>query len=283
MHELDALGNLLGTLTKIVAGYVLLGLLCATIVEVISGMLNFRGRFLASVLDDLLRTEKGSLRKRFYEHPLIQPLRRNLLRLPDYLPPRLFSIVLVDILIEPDSQDPSRDNNIQTLRAKLSSRRSSNLHEAIFPLIEISKNDLDILRHNLELWFNFAMDEVSGAYRRRVQNMVLLVASVIIVGCNIDSIAIFNSMRTQDILNTILAEEIKKQPHEESGDALLAKVRALNPLPIGWNERQLTVQGGVIMALGWLATLIFTYVASSAVFDLLGRFVNIRSASRRPS
>ena len=90
-------------------------------------------------------------------------------------------------------------------------------------------------------------------------------------------------MRTQDILNTILAEEIKKQPHEESGDALLAKVRALNPLPIGWNERQLTVQGGVIMALGWLATLIFTYVASSAVFDLLGRFVNIRSASRRPS
>jgi hypothetical protein len=82
-------------------------------------------------------------------------------------------------------------------------------------LWEESEHNIERLKENIEVWFNNAMDRVSGWYKRKSQLVNFIIAIVIAVWVNIDSEIIAKRLSTDSTLRTALvaqAGEYAKQP-----------------------------------------------------------------------
>lgn len=70
------------------------------------------------------------------------------------------------------------------------------LRRALTSLWEAAEGQVEEMRTRLEVWFNDAMDRVSGWYRRHVQ-MILAVIAIVVVGTlNADTVRIASVLWT---------------------------------------------------------------------------------------
>ena len=79
--------------------YLLLGLVCSAINELISLILELRANILAEGLQNILNdTEAREISLTFYNHPLIKSLGRQGKK-PSYIPTNIFTMALLDIIM----------------------------------------------------------------------------------------------------------------------------------------------------------------------------------------
>jgi len=136
----------------------------------------------------------------------------------------------------------------------------STLKKSLLALYGESKGDLNELTKNVEIWFNNSMDRVSGWYKRRTQTVHLLLAAIVVVAVNVDSVLIGNELFSNDTLRKALVAEAEVyarqnpnppksegEPPPQDQEAIAAapakaaerlqgletKISGLN-LPIGW-------------------------------------------------
>ena len=182
----------------------------------------------------------ATLTERFYNHRLIRPLatRRGWAfrafskepRLPSYIPARTFAMALLDVLgyTDPAATDPEnpaggeqgkalvgvmdilkRESplDVSELKGLLA---NANLPEPIqLRLLEAftgSQNRLQHLHDGVEVWFNNAMDRVSGAYKRTIQGWLLLIGMLIAACSNADTIDMWRRLAADDKLRDAMAE-----------------------------------------------------------------------------
>ena len=169
-------------------------------------------------------------------------------------------------------------------------------------------------QEQVEVWFNNSMERVSGWYRRRVQASTLAIAVVVTVALNVDTTLIARRLLTDSALRAAIiaqAEQMAQQPpatitvnttpplpgaaaaservQESSGRVQLlqdriAELNALG-LPIGWPD-----PAGAPTGLPWLLLkvmgLLLTAGAASLGapfwFDVLNKFMSVRSAGKAP-
>jgi hypothetical protein len=298
--------------------YLLLGLICSTINELIAAGLQSRARFLDWGIERLLGGD-AQLKSQLYQHPLIQALVPGEQHYPSYIPAEKFATALLDILSGKDK--PLTD--VAAVRNGVNQLGTPALQTSLKALMD-SSPDAVALKKKVEEWFNDSMDRVSGWYKRHAQRNLLLLGCVATLVLNADTQHVAHILWTSPSMRAAVVEQArqraaKARPDEslpmveyrDSKDATAStpvNVPAPAPQALSSNEEKLLGQvtgwgpdweilgaargfGGWLAALasivyihgiGWIVTVVAVSLGAPFWFDTLNRFINIRIAGRPP-
>jgi hypothetical protein len=284
--------------------YLLLAVICSALSEWIARIFAMRSKNLEAGIRNLL--QDPGLVEELYQHPLLKSFYRqgwfdklrNRRGGPSYIPSRAFALALLDIAAPADPQGHPKDFEGVRDAVDKCNLLSDKMKTALLVLIDEAAGDLRRARENIENWFDDTMNRVSGWYKRKAQLVVLLLALVLSVALNADTITIANSLSSDTTLRAAVvaaAEETAKERPIDSKTPLTRVNELRNELehlglPIGWlkaSERYVDprevptdAQGWFYKILGLLLTTIAVSLGAPFWFDLLNKFVNLRGAGK---
>ncbi len=281
----------------LVSIFLFLSLIGTAINEWVSGMLGMRAKSLEEGIRNILNDPDGKgLSKAFYDHPLISSLARGRGK-PSYIPSRLFALTLMDIIAPTDPEKGSK--TIDQIRGSVQKIENEGLRKNILIAVDQAGNDIHQARQNMEKWFDEGMGRVSGWYKRKIQWITFGYALLITIFLNVDTIAVTNALYRDSALRAGMvaaAQEIAKKPIGESSakrpeetikevKAELEKIR----LPIGWDisakpesASKTPVYDWIVRICGWIITAFAVTLGAPFWFDVLNKFINIRSSGIKP-
>ena len=174
--------------------------------------------------------------------------------LPSYIPARTFSLAVINLLISkhlPQAEATQHEVS-EAERFQLFSQAVANLPEgsrlkgAMRPMIAAANGDLTRLRGEIENWFNSSMDRVSGWYKARTQMIIAVIGLALAVGMNVDSLAIVRYLDTNQTARSVLTDRVAQARSGAVANTVSGPATSDLTDPIGWIERQ----GG--LPLGWV-------------------------------
>ena len=171
-------------------------------------------------------------------------------------------------------------------------QHSAELATVLRVLADEAAGNVDRLRTAIEQWFDSAMDRVSGWYKRWTQLWQLIIGLILAVALNINVVTIGLALWNDIPLRTAIVAEAERLAQESESAPRIDRTRDLlktTRLPIGWPDGLPFVQrafdwktfDGSLLA-GWLLTAIGASFGAPFWFDLLNRFVKLRSGGPRP-
>ncbi|MEJ7740166.1 MAG: hypothetical protein WKF97_22320 [Chitinophagaceae bacterium] len=202
----------------------------------------------------------------------------------------------------------NRIRSLQPLRAAVLKWDESKASRALLALIDAAGDDIDLARQNIENWYDTTMDRVSGWYRHRVQRILIGIGFATAFLMNADSIAIYKSLANDPPLRNALVSasqeyaktanlqrDSARQTPEERVENNIKRLHELR-LPIGWdwnkedvrNKNYIThaalaipdktdIGAWIRKFFGWLITAMAISLGAPFWFDLLNKFMVIRS------
>jgi len=172
---------------------------------------------------------------------------------------------------------------------------------AVIALVNAAGGDARRTRENIEFWFDAAMDRVSGGYKRRAQKVLFIIGLAVAIGMNIDTVRILRelmiSKAKREAVVTIAANYARQGTDAQNDYAAAGKELDRLGLPIGWpscpkcDQAKLKINdrcwracwrvnvgaAGGLTILGWLLTAFAVCLGAPFWFDLLNKFMVIRS------
>ena len=149
-------------------------------------------------------------------------------------------------------QEQSEDSAVNQVRAGITALSVTHppLKQALYAILHAlpatlwqRENELELIRQNLEAWFNANMDRLTGWYKRRAQAMVFSISLLLALVANIDSIHLAESLWKQpDLRETFSAQvaeviagigSVDSQASGSQWVALQVMLAGVN-LPVGW-------------------------------------------------
>lgn len=268
--------------------YLLLGIICSALNEWIAGVSAARAKNLEYGIRNLLNDPQ--FEEKFYKHPLIKGLSRKTGKKPSYIPSRTFALALIDIIAPVDPSNGSK--KIQDTWEMVATLPEGELKETLRSLMSGAGNDLKIVRQNIENWFDDTMERVSGWYKRKAQMVILVLAFVVSVGMNADTIMISNILSNDTTMRASVvatAQEMAKQPSPDNSESSLLKIKEIHGelqqfQLIGWSEENIPkgIMGWFMKIVGLLITTIAVSLGAPFWFDVLNKLINLRSAGKQP-
>jgi hypothetical protein len=273
--------------------YLLLSLICSAINELIERQMKNRAADLERGIRELLDDKDGTgLVTQLYQHGMINGLfkgdydaaAKDKSNLPSYIPSRNFALAILGI-VAPGSP-------AITLRDSIGTISNAKVKNALTAMLNVVGEDVDKLRASIENWFNSTMDRVSGWYKRRSQLIVFCLGFVVAGVINVNSISIANDLWThkaeRDAMVSAAQGYLQTHPSKDGqidrDASLKANVESINEygLPMGWDIK---APSGlwewiffVLQSLfGWLITACAISLGAPFWFDMLNKFVVIRS------
>lgn len=174
--------------------------------------------------------------------------------------------------------------------------------EALFVLIAKAKREATSIdtqvvhmRQEVEGWFNDAMDRVGGWYKRWTQRILLIVACMLVLLLNTDTLLLVQHLSTEKDLRASILDQAQKTG---SFDQVPKQLDTLS-LPLGWtlddpnDGRRIpfynTKDGwhwdlgfGLRKLLGLLLTMGAISLGAPFWFDTLSKFMNLRGSGTPP-
>ncbi|MHB8575228.1 MAG: hypothetical protein ACYDCQ_07830 [Dehalococcoidia bacterium] len=98
----------------------------------------------------------------------------------------------------------------ESLRTSVASLPDDQTRRSLLALIDDAQGDLGRAQHNIEVWFDNAMERLSGWYKRRTQWIILAIAFVAVALVNADSFAIANELWHDDAARQAAVAEAQK-------------------------------------------------------------------------
>ena len=195
------------------------------------------------------------------------------------------------------------------------------LQNALRPVLRATGNNVDLFRVEIERWFDDMMDRVSGWYKRKTQGVQLITALLLAVALDLDSVLLARVFWSDPTLRTAVATQAEAAARAplpmQTGDpqtqfaSIRTQVIALGlpvrgsctPSRVGttappwWCEElarstrnlRLPLVGTVLPVptdpvrwFGWLITAIAASLGAPFWFDVLKKFMSVRSSGRAP-
>jgi hypothetical protein len=272
--------------------YLLLSLVCSSLTEGIARILALRSKNLQEGIRNFLNDPKdGDVVKRIYEHPLVKGLYRKGLGdtllgrdgKPSYIPSRTFALALFDVVAPADKQGKSK--TFAEVRDTINKLPNEDLKKMLLLNLNNANGQLNKARENLQGWFDDAMERVSGWYKRKAQLIILGVAVLVSFALNADTFTYASSLWNDTALRESVvaaAQRTTEQDLSKNIGEIRQEVTKLN-LPLGWQSFPSTPLEWLAKALGLLFTAAALSLGAPFWFDVLNRFVRIRSAGETPS
>ncbi|MBQ0958616.1 hypothetical protein KAK06_06550 [Ideonella sp. 4Y11] len=222
-------------------------------------------------------------------------------QLPSYIPPERFVDALLDLVAHGDGQRPAAAALTPAeLRARAAQHDSPHLRRVLQWALDRGGDDPAAVRQHLAQWFDGTMQRASGWYKRRTQAVLFSVGLGAAVVLNIDALHVMNRLLADRALREAAVQQASQVQDAQAGLAGQAPDQRLNALrqqlgtvglPIGWQPGaclpQLKPHGGwrqadplalLMLGLGWLVSAFAVMLGAPFWFDLLGRFMTLRSS-----
>jgi hypothetical protein len=255
--------------------YGTVALIVTTVQEALASLFRLRANTLLAGVKSMLNDPQfNGLARAVYAHPLVNPHtdgnamdERELRSRPSYIEPAHFAIALVDSLWK-------APGDFIQLRSAIETIPDPQVRAAMLSMVSRAR-DLQQFQDMLAGWFDNAMARMSGAYKRKQMLISLLIALLLAILFNIDSIHLFRTLWQQPALAAHL---------QDAPDALdPALIDALMTLPIGWRTfpPQLNADFALQVS-GWLMTASTTLFGAPFWFDLMQRVVRMRGTGTKP-
>ena len=316
MFGLEALDVMIGLVTV----YLVFGLACTAIVEAIATLLKVRSTNLHAAMSEFLAGDLNDTEnfvEAFYSHPLVQSLSKGDKGRPSYIPSETVALV-VEELVRAGKTGASIMAAVEALPQTPDGEPINRIRALLQVLAKQAGDDAAKFRTMVETHFNVAMDRVSGWVKRRQQWTAIVTASILVLGANVDTIAIAQALTSKpEARATVrkLAEEILiEQPSEEAratdqqaekkeatateqqpekkidttktNEALdrlreAKKVLETSGLPFGWEGGVFSLREWIQVPskiLGWLISIFAISLGAPFWFDVLQRFMKVRAA-----
>ena len=289
--------------------FLMMSFLATAIREAIESVVKARAVYLERGIRQLLDDIEGTgIARAFYEHPLIFSLyagdydpkdKRFMGRaLPSYVPARNFADALIDLAIrgpvksEYAIMQTEMVPTVAVLRANVGRLRSPQLVRAVLTAMDHAGNDMNVVRQNIQTWFDSGMDRVSGQYKRHTHFWLFLIGLVLAAGLNVNAIAITNHLaRNKAVREALVARAsvvtrdslyLQKLTDTAVGRAEVERVKNdLNALdlPIGLeNYHRPSTAADLVRLLGGILITAFAVTLGAPFwFDALNKMMVIRS------
>jgi hypothetical protein len=303
--------------------YLMLSLVCSAINEYIGRLFNWRSKMLEEAMRNMLEgLNDKSLVDKVVSDPLItarigkkKAWTGSDLK-PTYVPARTFALALLNV-VAPSPEE--KQNSFDLVRASVAKLPPSGMKTALLGLLDSGEGDLKKARENIERWFDETMDEVSAWYRRTANTWLFIVAVMVCVLMNADSLAIGTTLwRDPTLRASVVAAAEKAAKHPPGGPAPapaqgegavpkaapgapnsstaspVTRITDINTelkelkIPIGWTKEELEnsfTQGffrGMAKILGLLFTSVAVALGAPFWFDTLNKLVNLRASGNKP-
>jgi hypothetical protein len=251
--------------------------------------------------------------KAFYDHPLVQALTREKDGWPSYIPAEIVGQVVEAVVM---STKDGQGNTATSLAeaVKFLPDRNAGKPNRIKSLLEIfvtqAGGDVGKFRKAVEDHFNAAMDRASGCFKRYAQNVALGVSAALVIGANVDTIAIANSLTADPAARARIVEVAQQhlstaqttenlvkagqttgnitveQATQQVATARAALDRAVSDiessgLQLGWRNCPGWSEIPVKLA-GLLVSILAVSLGAPFWFDLLQRFMRVRATGAAP-
>lgn len=232
---------------------------------------------------------------------------------PSYLSSRSVALALIASL------DPAKPvPGIQDIEKTVKNLPPGRIRDVLLSSLLEAGTDVDKLRASIATWFDDSMERLSGAYKRQLKWISMLVGLIVTIAFNADSFNVAVTLWSdQDrrasivAIATKVAQELPAKASEgidgaKLQDAINKTEDTLRSLPIGWNcngnstvvtlpadqqhmplsswdctKKNLTTLT-LMQVLGWMFTATALTLGAPFWFDLLQKFVNVRGAGGRP-
>lgn len=232
---------------------------------------------------------------------------------PSYLSSRSVALALIASL------DPAKPlPGIQDIENTVKNLPASRVRDVLLSSLTEAGADVDKLRTSIATWFDDSMERLSGAYKRQLKWISMLVGLIVTIAFNADSFTVAITLwNDQDRRASVVAiatkmvhEPLSKAPEGVDDATLHNAIKktedTLRSLPIGWNcngnsagvtvpadqthrplgswecaKKNLTTLT-LMQVFGWMFTATALTLGAPFWFDLLQKFVNVRGAGGRP-
>lgn len=306
--------------------YVVLALVCSTVNEAISTGVGLRARFLQVGVLNLLSGSSSTTgagiatAKAFYRHPLVQGLIRpahgpdpsldptsvtkwwRKPPYPSYVPSRTFVAALTDIahdserlLSEVDEKEVEAARTrvksaAKGLERSLASIPNTRLSEALLALYRSAGKDAAHFQHDTQRWFDDSMERVSGWYKRRIQLILFVIATVVVFVLNADTLAAGRVLWRDDAVRAAVVQKAEAAAGGTLSEVEVDTAVKQLDLPLGW---EFSFGNGPTQlpndVLAWLTKIVGLALTIGAVmlgapfwFDLLSKVARIRATGAPP-
>ncbi len=293
--------------------YLILSLIVSAINEGLAGLLGWRSTYLERGIKSILG---AALAGDFFEHNLIRSLRNETAKLPfnrkpSYVSASTFTETVLDFVRETQpppgptspASPPAVDSNdvvLNDFRGRLrtetiAGREAPILRDAL-AIFSAASTDLEDFKKRVDAWFEEAMNRVSGWYKRFTRLLLFVTGLALVLIVNVDTINIANTLWRNAPIRTAVVEQAATvaragEPNPEQARDQLRQLEELN-LPLGWemgagragDPRRLPVSFPeyLVKILGLLITAVALSFGAAFWFDLLKKFVALRSSGAEP-
>ncbi|MEQ9437585.1 MAG: hypothetical protein RIG62_01010 [Cyclobacteriaceae bacterium] len=282
--------------------FLLLSLLATTLNEIIMQWLYSRGKNLHIALQTMLDDESDVLCEKFFEHPLIQKLKKQGTKgFPPYISNRYFSKVLTELLCQGEHA------TLDEIEAGIKGLPKGKTREVLLTFIRDAKGNLEQFKSDLEMWYQEVMNQATGWYKRRVQQVLFALGLILSIAFNADTFRIAQKLSVDPEARREIIDQayVYMQQEQLSGrdtsrtiDSLRQQVRQLideevkmasTALGMGWQlAPRINLKSGAWWKyigqslMGWIVTAFAITLGAPFWFDLLKRVMNIRASSKKP-
>jgi hypothetical protein len=290
--------------------FFLLATVCSAVQEGIANILGWRAKTLEDAIRNLLGDEqlragvgeivRGRLpsspgedkdtTETLFDHWRIKALVRqpdsNSRRRarPSYMPARAFSLALSEILAVKAPPQPGKDPSpwaeadaeiLRRVKEVANDLQPQQLRALVLKATENAHGSLEGFRVQVEHAFDDVMERASGWYKRKVQMALLVIAAVLTIGLNVNTVQVSTRLWTDQALRSAVAARAGATGSAQNAANAVDQIPALK-LPVGWGT---SAPGNVFYAIpGWAITIAALNLGAPFWFDLLSRFARLRGS-----
>ena len=259
--------------------YFIFSVIASHVNEMIAGFLRLRGNDLEHAIRTLL-VDAPRLADAVWQHGMVSGLSGKPGRAPSYVPSSNFASALLASL--PADGPAQLDAN--GIRQLVEDLPEGNVRQVMLTIVNDAAGDLTKIRAGIEAWYNAAMDRVSGAYKRKIQWVMLGIAAFLTLVFGVDSIAIETTMWQDQALRTALTGAAQSASAAGGLEDTLNTLSQFD-LPLGWAVLPQTAFGWFLKVIGLILTALAVSLGAPFWFDFLSKVMkfNPRASGPAPS
>jgi hypothetical protein len=153
------------------------------------------------------------------------------------------------------------------------------------------KSEMQIFREQLQQWYDMNSDRLTGTLKRKVLPVTIIVAAIVTIGLNVDTLLISKYLyQNKDVAAKVADAGVKymkehKHSSQDSTSDLIASIDSLKAalpaeIPWGWEKDKRNWKEHVW---GWIASILAIIMGAPFWFDLLNKVANLRNSGPKPA